>query len=183
MPIHDHTHHEPTRTTGPGSIDWVRELGADDRTRSALSQSVAGLCAERLTPKSIPASQVNREDLCRLKRLSGSLGLNSADELQKRVADALVEAGRRIARLRPEDIQLEAEHQADLIEAEADRAEEIKATRDELYDVYLCARNQQHQLSQRYPGESKPNPVDAALVRLEREEQWAHDTLRALRDL
>lgn len=188
MSIHDHTHHEPPTPIEPGSIDWIRELGADDNTRSALSRSVAGLCAQRFTSKSTPAGQVSGIDLYRIKQLSGSLGLTSSDELQKRVVDALLEAGRRIARLRPEDIQLEAEHQAYLIEAEADREEEIKVAKDELYDIYLGAQRQRRQLIQRssgsaQPGEAIPRAIDAASARLERDEQWAFDTLRTLRDL
>jgi len=131
---------------------------------------------------------VSREDLYRIRRLSDSLGLNPSDELQKRVIDALVEAGRHIARMRPQDIQLEAEHQSYLLEAEADREEEIKVAKDELYDIYLGAQSQRHQLSQRYPGRAQPGgttpvAIDAAIARLERDEQWAFDTLRTLRDL
>jgi hypothetical protein len=132
-----------------------------------------------LETRSEVACKVHDEDLYRFKRLLAALGLDRSEPLQEKILSSLLNAGRTIARLRPEDIRAGIRHEAEVLEVAWDREQERRATRGALYDAMARVHAERHQLSTQF-GESPSHALEAASERMDRDMDWLHEQLKGL---
>ncbi|MFN3166995.1 MAG: hypothetical protein ACE37H_08020 [Phycisphaeraceae bacterium] len=168
--------HESKTDTG-----WLRRAGLRDQERYQLRRSVNCLTEPLGTSRSEVSLRVNVHDLYRFQQLIVDLGLDRHDPQHRRMFRALLNAGRKIAHLRPEDIKDEIQHQAYLVERAADRDEELRETRGALFEVMARMRKQRDRIGSRLTGAADSSAAQAASDRLDQDIDWAHDQLRQLR--
>ncbi|MFN3166377.1 MAG: hypothetical protein ACE37H_04860 [Phycisphaeraceae bacterium] len=170
MDAHDQVHPNSPR---------LGDLGLTDGDRYHLGRSAASLAEPVLEPRSEVACQVSDEDLYRFKKLLAALGLDRSEPLQAKLLKSLLNAGRTIARMRPEDIRAQIQHEAEVLEVARDRDQERQVTRGALYDAMARVRDERHQLGTQF-GESPSHALEAASERLDRDMDWLREQLKGL---
>jgi hypothetical protein len=170
MDGHDQVNPDPPR---------LSDLGLTDGDRYHLGRSAASLAEPLLEPRSEVACQVHDEDFYRFKKLLAALGLDRSEPLQEKLLSSLLNAGRTIARMRPEDIRAQIRHEAEVLEVARDREQERRATRGALYDAMSRVRAERNQLGTKFT-ESPSHALEAASECLDRDMDWLHEQLKGL---
>lgn len=174
--------HNTSDTNSPvddGDARFSAEVYSDGQRRS-LNQAVGSLCEQQLTPWSERACQVSAVELYRFCQLFSSLDFNPDNSIQTQVLASLMRAGRMIARLRPEDLEAERQHQQRLREAAVEREQGISDTKSDLHMVLAEIEDRRRQLMRGAHWKMSASAVVAANARLDQQAQWACEALEQL---